>query len=316
MPDTSSLNKQTQTQSREAQDRTGGAVCEAVHAGSKWRPQSHRGAGITAIRQGVPGALALVALPALPTTLLVFGTVGAGWRFGLRSFLTVRHLRIRSYYLMPTSSLSRWAKRGCLWLVLYCVLFGQTRVSLNRQAQGVDFTTFPSTKPIRMGTTLPPTCGQGEFFFNLATPAGQNLYACYSSNNWVLMGGGGTVTALPVQTGSAGVLLTNGTTAAWGNLPTGGSGALDCATIPGSCDIPTAVVPRLASANNFTGVNKFSLLQLTTYTVAQLPPCTPSFEGQMEGVTDGLNVTYLGVIGGGGTTHVPVYCNGSLWVAH
>ena len=60
---------------------------------------------------------------------------------------------------------------------------------------------------------------------------------------------------LPVQTGTAGYLVSNGTTASWGNISTGGSGALDCATIPGTCDIVTAVVPIKQSANLFSGQN-------------------------------------------------------------
>lgn len=68
----------------------------------------------------------------------------------------------------------------------------------------------------------------------------------------------GSSNALPAQTGTAGYLTTNGTTASWSNITTGGSGALDCATTPGSCDIVSAVVPLKASPNVWSGANDFS----------------------------------------------------------
>jgi hypothetical protein len=121
---------------------------------------------------------------------------------------------------------------------------------------------------------------------------------------------------LPAATGTAGYLITNGTSASWGNIVTGASGALDCASTAGVCDIVTAVVPLKASANVFTGVNKFAQLQISLYTVAALPTCNSSFEGQMEGVTDAASPAYLATVTGGGSVHVPVYCNGTSWVAH
>lgn len=121
---------------------------------------------------------------------------------------------------------------------------------------------------------------------------------------------------MPAQTGTAGVLLTNGTSSIWGNIPTGGSGALDCATVPGVCDLVTAVVPMKASANVFTGLNKFAQLQVTIFTVATLPTCNSSFEGQLEGVSDAVSPAYLAAVSGGGSVHTPVYCNGTAWVAH
>jgi hypothetical protein len=84
---------------------------------------------------------------------------------------------------------------------------------------------------------------------------------------------------------------------------TGPSGALDCASIPGQCDLVTAIVPFKASANEFTGLDKFFQLQLAVYTMATLPACTPSLEGKLIGVS---NAT-------GSTPHVPMYCNGTQW---
>ena len=63
---------------------------------------------------------------------------------------------------------------------------------------------------------------------------------------------------LPSQNGTAGILMTNGSVASWGNVVTGGSGALDCSSTPGVCDLVTAVVPFKASLNTWVGYNDFS----------------------------------------------------------
>jgi hypothetical protein len=115
------------------------------------------------------------------------------------------------------------------------------------------------------------------------------------------------VTSFNVRTGAVKFLSTD--------VPVGGSGALDCVT-SAVCDIVTAVVPFKASANNFTGLDKFSHLQVTVYTVDALPACNASFEGQMEGVSDAAAPTYLGTVTGGGNVHAAVYCDGKNWISH
>ncbi len=82
---------------------------------------------------------------------------------------------------------------------------------------------------------------------------------------------------LPSQTGSAGYLTTNGSVAEWGNIATGASGALDCATVPGVCDIVTAIVPLKPAANAWTGANDFSgaaFLRLATGAGAPTTGCS------------------------------------------
>jgi len=64
--------------------------------------------------------------------------------------------------------------------------------------------------------------------------------------------------SLPAQTGTGGYLFTNGSIANWGNIATGASGAIDCVTIPGVCDLVTAIVPLKPAANAWTGANDFS----------------------------------------------------------
>ncbi len=141
-------------------------------------------------------------------------------------------------------------------------LLGQTAVDLRTQSKSVDFAAAPFTRPVQTGTALPAVCSVGQMFFNSAAPAGQNVYGCTATNIWTLQSGGGSGggsgSGLPSQTGIPGYLTTNGTAAGWGNITTGGTGALDCSTVPGTCDIVTALVPLKAAANVFTGANDFT----------------------------------------------------------
>ncbi len=119
----------------------------------------------------------------------------------------------------------------------------------------------------------------------------------------------------------AGYLVSNGTSTSWGDLITGPSGALCAGTgcsggTAGIIDINTSVVPTKAGQNVMTGVNRFSQLQVAVSTVSALLPCSSATEGQMAGVTDAASPSYLATVVGGGSVHVPVYCNGTNWVAH
>jgi hypothetical protein len=62
---------------------------------------------------------------------------------------------------------------------------------------------------------------------------------------------------VPAQIGTASYLVSNGTALTWGNIATGPSGGLDCASTPGQCDLVTAIVPLKASANSWTGNNNY-----------------------------------------------------------
>ena len=63
--------------------------------------------------------------------------------------------------------------------------------------------------------------------------------------------------AIPQQTGNPGYLVSNGSTVSWGNITTGPSGALDCVSLAGVCDIVTALVPLKVTANIWSGANDF-----------------------------------------------------------
>ena len=60
------------------------------------------------------------------------------------------------------------------------------------------------------------------------------------------------------QGNNAYLLLGNGNLWYEGNLPTGSTGALDCVTVPGQCDVVHAIVAFLGLANVFTGNNSFT----------------------------------------------------------
>jgi hypothetical protein len=60
-----------------------------------------------------------------------------------------------------------------------------------------------------------------------------------------------------------------------------------------------------------------SVLNLPGYTVSTLPPCNATYNGGMAYVTDFSGTpVYNGTLTGGGTSAVPVFCNGSKWTAH
>ncbi|HEY3936100.1 MAG TPA: hypothetical protein VGL97_01615, partial [Bryobacteraceae bacterium] len=92
----------------------------------------------------------------------------------------------------------------------------------------------------------PTTCSVGTLYFATDQPAGQQIYSCSATNTWTQV------------------------------VNLGPSGAL--AFTAGSLDINTAVVPRLAAANTFSGFNTVTngLSLLTTNTQ---PACSSSFRG-------------------------------------
>ena len=62
---------------------------------------------------------------------------------------------------------------------------GETRISLRMQSGDIDFSGAAFTRPVKVGTSLPPICSIGEAFFNTAVVPGQNLYWCISENSWM-----------------------------------------------------------------------------------------------------------------------------------
>ncbi|MEZ5356546.1 MAG: hypothetical protein R2762_28255 [Bryobacteraceae bacterium] len=67
-------------------------------------------------------------------------------------------------------------------------LFGQTTVDLRSQARNVDFSQAASTRPHKLGVTLPAACVAGETFFKTDALPGQNVFGCTAPNIWSPLG--------------------------------------------------------------------------------------------------------------------------------
>ncbi len=61
---------------------------------------------------------------------------------------------------------------------------------------------------------------------------------------------------------------------------------------------------------------QYGSLSLPTTTVASLPPCGPAQKGLLYSVSDAASPIYNGPLTAGGSTTIPVFCNGSIWTAH
>ena len=64
----------------------------------------------------------------------------------------------------------------------------QTKVDLKTQSKSVDFSGSTSTKPLKAGISLPPTCSVGELFFLTSGSSGFNIYICSATNAWTVPG--------------------------------------------------------------------------------------------------------------------------------
>lgn len=64
-----------------------------------------------------------------------------------------------------------------------------TTLNLGTQGRNADFSNLSFTRPVTVGTSLPPTCQMGQLFFNSAAAAGSNLFGCTAPNTWTLQGG-------------------------------------------------------------------------------------------------------------------------------
>ena len=129
---------------------------------------------------------------------------------------------------------------GLIWAGAACGQTSNTTINLATQAKNVDFASFPFTRPVTVGTTLPATCQVGQLFFNSTATAGANLYGCTASNSWTTLTGSGnavpqvTLTPSSISFGSQ----TTGTTSAGKNVTLLNSGtaflALTSVTVTGT----------------------------------------------------------------------------------
>lgn len=76
--------------------------------------------------------------------------------------------------------------RFLILVILGCYLAaGQTtKVDLQNQTRGVDFSAATSTKPAKTGTSLPGVCSTGEAFVLTTATPGTNFYICTATNTW------------------------------------------------------------------------------------------------------------------------------------
>lgn len=78
------------------------------------------------------------------------------------------------------------------WALLWAgVAFAQTKVDLSNQTKLIDLSNLGPTKPVQTGTVLPTTCSAGQLFFKTNAVPGANLYACVSTNTWIVFAGAG-----------------------------------------------------------------------------------------------------------------------------
>src|SRR6476661_1840375 len=70
-------------------------------------------------------------------------------------------------------------------------IYPQTQVDLRTQAKSIDFSAAKTTRPVKLGTILPPNCSVGELFFITDAESGKNLYGCTTAGQWKLLGGSG-----------------------------------------------------------------------------------------------------------------------------
>lgn len=117
-----------------------------------------------------------------------------------------------------------------LTTILFAALaLGQTTINGGRTILGAwDASGAAATKPNKIGTALPATCGVGETFFDTDATAGSNVYGCTATNTWTLQGGSYT---LPIA--AAGTL---GGIRVGSGLSIDGSGVLSASGSSVVCD--------------------------------------------------------------------------------
>lgn len=142
--------------------------------------------------------------------------------------------------------------------------------------------------------------------FTLHTIADQNIYVFGNVNSGAAINGIN-------DAGNAFAPLTVGGSSLF--FQTGGSNKMSL--YPSGGLVLGASLPADPGADNFAAAGKIiaaSTLKHGVSTVAILPTCNAGAEGTRSGVTDANATTFLSVVAGGGSNHVPVYCNGTAWV--
>jgi hypothetical protein len=184
---------------------------------------------------------------------------------------------------------------GAAAAALACASYGQTLINLGTQSRNINFTGASATSPVQMGTSLPSTCSQGQMFLNIAASAGQNLYACTSTNVWTMQGA--AATAQFYQT-----LLANATA-----LPQ--EPKLNFSSSFSAADNPSASRTDVSLATVNSNVGTFG-------SATQVPVLTVNAFGQITGVTTAAISGGSSGIQAGTLASMPVSCSaGTLYFA-
>ena len=145
---------------------------------------------------------------------------------------------------------------------------------------------------------------------------GQMIGLNYDSSalRWYCVGcasGGGFSPSPSLQANALLASDSSGSTYGWYTPDTSGIQVTN-----GQIGIITSVIPRVAAANTFSGLQTYTQpIILADYTVSTLPTCS-SYTRGFASVHDATSPTYNGTLTGGGTVTVPVFCNGTSWTSH
>jgi hypothetical protein len=184
---------------------------------------------------------------------------------------------------------------------------GQTAVDLSRQGK------------LGTGTTLPVHCTVGQVFFKTDAPAGANLYACTTSNNWSVMGlpplGGdasGTQQSITVKgiqgravsvasPADQNVLRWNAATGQWepGPVPNVGSANPPGSCIAGSLYLRNDLVSNIQQLYVCSNTDTWTMASIRSGPAASRP--ANCVAGQTWLSTDTAAMAYCSVTGNPGT---------------
>ncbi len=150
----------------------------------------------------------------------------------------------------------------------------------------------------------------------LDTSGSGNAYMCFAAGpctavalgNWVLLGSGGGGTGT-VTVKLSGVLANTAivTGAGFQQIQTTNSFArLDAG---GNISTPGFIETGVGTSDPGSAL----ISPGTPGTVAGLPTCDANDEGDRRSVIDATATTFLSAVAGGGSNHVPVFCNGNSW---
>lgn len=241
---------------------------------------------------------------------------GMSFTFPIRRFLNRITKRLRT---RATGFLASLLK------IFSVIIFGipvlsQTTINLVNQSHLPDFSTFPFTRPITVGSTLPSTCQVGQLYFDSAVLSGTNLYGCTATNVWTQLGGplttytfsaplsisGNTISIPQATSSTSGFLLNTDWTAFNAKQPAGNylTGLTGDITASG----PGSVATTLATVNTAPGQcgDVAHVCQITTnakgLVTAQSAVAISVATGNISGPASSTNTAFPRWNGTGGNT--------------